>query len=42
MSPYELAEGLARRAVELNPRLADAYVNLAAAHTTHHRHLVKK
>ena len=27
---YDRAEAMARRAIELNPRLADAYVNLAA------------
>jgi tetratricopeptide (TPR) repeat protein len=35
---YERAESLARRAIELNPRLADAYVNLAATHTVRHHH----
>jgi hypothetical protein len=39
---YDRAEALARRAIELNPRLANAYVNLAAAHTERHQHLAKK
>ncbi len=35
---YDRAEAMARRAIELSPRLADAYVNLAAVQTARHDH----
>ena len=35
---YDAAEGMAQRAIALSPRLADAYVNLAAVMTARHRH----
>ncbi len=34
---YERAEASAHRAIELNPRLADAYINLAAVQTARHQ-----
>jgi tetratricopeptide (TPR) repeat protein len=35
---YEQAVATARRAIELNPRLADAYLNLAEAEMLRHRY----